>query len=88
MTDHAIPEPYAAHIRAKQQELEKLTAQRNQALATVYEVEARIKLLDHHVSELLKLQIQEYKLPDSLYRLTEDLRLVPSEQKVNGVAHG
>ena len=84
---HKIPEPYAAHIRSAQDELEQLTAQRNKALATVYEIETRIKLLDHHISELLKLQIKEHELPEPI-ALTPDLRLITVEQKVNGVVHG
>ena len=87
-TDHAIPEPYAAHLRAKQQELEALAAQRNKALATAYEVGQRMQILEHHISELLNLQVKAGNLPQQDYRLTEDLHLVPMEQKVNGVAHG
>ena len=87
-TDHAIPEPYAAHIRVKQQELEKLAAQRNKALATAYEVGQQMQILQHHISELLTLQVKAGNLPDQAYQVTEDLRLVPMEQKVNGVAHG
>jgi hypothetical protein len=84
--EHEIPEPYRAHIQAKRDELEKLEAQRNRAIATAYEIGRRIQALEGHLSEVLKLQVAAGDLPEQVYNLTDDLRLVPT--KVNGVAHG
>ena len=82
MNGHAIAEPYAAHIRTKREEMERLAAQRDQALATAYEVGQRLQSLQQHLDSLFKLQIEAHGLPpDGLYQVTKDLRLAAVERK-------
>ena len=82
MNGHAIAEPYAAHIRTKREEMDRLAAQRNQALATAYEAGQRLQSLQQHLDALFKLQIEAHGLPpEKVYQVTEDLRLVAVERK-------